>query len=99
MKLFEEIKLGVSQWYKETPKVVYKIGNTMYAMAIALGGYTFVAGQDWAIKLGAGLLLGGILLERISGIKLNKYENETKVDNSTASTVQQPNDISVPEQQ
>jgi hypothetical protein len=63
------IKIGLSCWRKEAPSIVYKIGDTLYSIAIALSTYSLVAGQQWAIKLGAGCLVSGILLERISGYK------------------------------
>jgi hypothetical protein len=63
------IKFGISNWNKEVPKIVYRIGDTLYSIAIALSTYSLVAGQQWAIKIGTGCLISGILLERISGYK------------------------------
>lgn len=65
----KDIKIGLSCWNKEAPKIIYRIGDTLYSIAIALSTYSLVGGQQWAIKLGAGCLIVGILLERISGYK------------------------------
>lgn len=63
------IKLSLHNWNVKTPKIVYRIGDTLYSIAIALSTYSLVGGQQWAIKLGAGCLISGVLLERISGYK------------------------------
>jgi hypothetical protein len=63
------MKFGISQWCKQAPGIVYKIGDTLYTVASAIGGYGLVQGQPWAMKIGFGCLVAGIALERLSGVK------------------------------
>jgi hypothetical protein len=63
------IKLSWRNWNAEAPKIIYRVGDTLYSIAIALSTYSLIGNQQWAIKLGIGCLISGILLERISGYK------------------------------
>jgi hypothetical protein len=85
------IKFGISNWNKEAPKIIYRIGDTLYSIAIALSTYSLVGGQQWAIKLGTGCLISGILLERISGLTtLNKPVETNVISNTNKQGVQVP---------